>query len=94
MDKACCADGGCVGGQAPGACSPECGGKLLVMFTTCSTTLDLVFDGLGDGVYDGTALTLSHERDSCLALPAGDVVAAIKLKQEAGCTLGKCTHTI
>jgi len=64
------------------------------MFATCSTTLDLVFDGFGDGVYDGTARTLSHERDSCLALPAGEIVAAIKLKQEANCTLGNYTHDL
>ncbi len=93
VDTACCPPPGsleeadCVNGSGPGTCTADCGGKLLSMISSCPQTLNLVFDGLGDGVYDGTAQTILDQRDECLALPAEDVVAAIKEKQEAGCTL-------
>ena len=45
VDYACCADDSCAGedeeqGFAPATCNPECGGKLLVMYDTCSRTLN------------------------------------------------------
>jgi hypothetical protein len=88
VDAACCPeDGDCADGSGPGACTAECGGKLLSMIGSCPATLNLVFDGLGDGIYDGSAQTILNQRDDCLTLPASDVVEAIKEKQEAGCTL-------
>lgn len=88
VDAACCPEEGeCTNGSGPGACTAECGGKLLSMISACPQTLNLVFDGLGDGVYDGSAQTILDEQAACLALPAADVVAAIKEKQEAGCAL-------
>ena len=88
VDTTCCTDesGNCADGP-PSRCLPECGGKLLSMYVACSTTLNLVFDGIGDGVYDGTALMLFSMRSSCLQLPAGDVIEAIQDKIDAGCTL-------
>lgn len=88
VDTACCPeDGACIDGSGPGTCTAECGGKLLSMISSCPKTLNLVFDGLGDEVYDGSAQTILDQRADCLSLPAEDVVAAIKEKQGAGCTL-------
>ena len=88
VDAVCCPEqDDCTDGSGPGTCTAECGGKLLSMISSCPQTLNLVFDGLGDGVYDGSAQTILNQRDECLTLPAEDVVAAIKEKQDAGCTL-------
>lgn len=88
VDAACCLEqGDCTNGSGPGACTAECGGKLLSMISSCPDTLNLVFDGLGDGVYDGSAQTILDQRDDCLHLPASDVIEAIEAKQAAGCTL-------
>ena len=45
VDYACCVDDACAGedgdqGFAPADCSPDCGGKMLVLYDTCSQTLD------------------------------------------------------
>lgn len=86
VDTACCpGEGDCTDGSGPDTCTADCGGKLLAMITSCPNTLNLVFDGLGDGVYDGVAQTILNQRDVCLALPASEVTAAIKEKQEDGC---------
>jgi hypothetical protein len=88
VDAACCPEEhDCSDGAGPETCTPECGGKLLNMITNCPQTLNLVFDGLGDGVYDGNAQIILQKRDQCNALPATDVVAAIIDKQAAGCML-------
>ena len=48
VDEACCTaeSGGCDDGLAPSVCTPECGSKLISMFTVCPNTLNLAFDGL------------------------------------------------
>lgn len=44
VDYACCADDACgedgEQGFAPANCNPECGGKLLAMYDTCSQSID------------------------------------------------------
>ena len=84
LDAVCCAGGAevCPGG-APLGCSVPCGAALSPLMNECGTILDMLFDA-ADGQEDGSATILRTLLSKCNALPASEVLAALKPLADAG----------
>ena len=60
---------------------------MMVLYDACALSLNLVFDGMNAGAYDGTASEVSAMKGACLQITTVDIINDIRTAQEQGCTL-------
>eukprot|EP01043_Picozoa_sp_COSAG02_P065859 COSAG02_NODE_10066_length_2035_cov_1.199380_2_plen_224_part_00 len=89
LDDACCNDAAVCDQESgiPTACSVACGAVLLPLLSDCGITINHMFDGLDDGVYDGTATPFVTLRGTCVSISLDELLSHIRQMQADGCRL-------